>query len=570
MSASGLLNFFQAPVKQSGSANAHVSVATLAGQDTAESTAAGRKFASMLKDSSSDTSTLRARDTGTAREGAPVRSKPTERVKAKEDLSDTPRATHAEVRATANIDRAPLQREVAPKEAADILEQFDAIVDLCPDLANDPNAQKQLKQSLSEILATGTPKTVEEIIASVQEKAPEADLTALEAQLPELAVGTELVAAAPEAAPGMQAVLAHTAQRVLHLFNKALSAPAAEEAPTQDAQAEVAVNAINPALLALQAANFPVVAQAAQGDEKAVAAATHEQTVTVVTPLAQTTAISSYTTVAAAEVEDVESASIAAPQTLDARIPSLTLPKEKPALPEIELPKAPMPMAQAPAPAKTGEEVVRQLQAMGTSLTGIAQVKDEVPMQAANSATNAVTGLTAINPAMATNGTISSQAIAPAAGVLGHGVVNHAPVAGQVSFAIRQASKDGTDQITVQLDPIELGRIEVKLHMTKDGHTQIAFMVDRPETFDTLSRDARMLEQSLQEAGIKADTSGMQFNLRQQPQPESNLGGNGSHRQSSNDHTPEAPVRTASVGDAAPAPVQHYRLNVTEGVDIHA
>lgn len=155
------------------------------------------------------------------------------------------------------------------------------------------------------------------------------------------------------------------------------------------------------------------------------------------------------------------------------------------------------------------------------------------------------------------------------------GFVNHAAPKEQVHVAITQAAHDGLDKITIQLEPEALGRVEVKLHTTSDGQTQITFLVDKPDTFDSLSRDARFLERSLQEAGIKADTGSMQFNLRQQPQPQlqSNLGGQGQRSQqqateeesaAANDNNSIAAVSSLVV------PARHYTINVRDGVDISA
>lgn len=153
-----------------------------------------------------------------------------------------------------------------------------------------------------------------------------------------------------------------------------------------------------------------------------------------------------------------------------------------------------------------------------------------------------------------------------------HGYVNHAPISEQVHVAVQKAAKDGIEQITVQLDPVDLGRVEVSIQTHRDGQTQISFLVDKPDTFDSLSRDARTLERSLQEAGIKADTGSMQFNLRQQPQPQlqSDAGGHGQQhgQQQAQANEDAAPIRsTLAAIDAA---TRHYIFNVRDGVDISA
>lgn len=147
----------------------------------------------------------------------------------------------------------------------------------------------------------------------------------------------------------------------------------------------------------------------------------------------------------------------------------------------------------------------------------------------------------------------------------------HTSTTEQVQMALTTATRDGMDRITLQLEPADLGRVEIKMDIAADGRTQLSFVVDKAETLDALSRDARSLERSLQESGIKADAGSMQFNLRQQPQPQfSDMGGDAkdgspSQQQAANDNSAVAPVGSASDGIT-----KHYTINVRDGVDIHA
>lgn len=145
--------------------------------------------------------------------------------------------------------------------------------------------------------------------------------------------------------------------------------------------------------------------------------------------------------------------------------------------------------------------------------------------------------------------------------------VNHAPVTEQVHVAVTQATRDGIDHITLQLEPADLGRVEVKMDIALDGKAQLSFVVDKSETLDALSRDARGLERALQEAGVKADAGSMQFNLRQQPQSQfGEAGGEGDGQQAANDNQPGE----AAVVAAADGITTHYTINVRDGVDIRA
>ncbi len=71
----------------------------------------------------------------------------------------------------------------------------------------------------------------------------------------------------------------------------------------------------------------------------------------------------------------------------------------------------------------------------------------------------------------------------------------------------------GGDRITVQLQPRELGSVEVRLEFVDDMvHARV--IVERQETLDLLQRDSRSLERALNDAGLKTDSGSLSFNLR--------------------------------------------------------
>src|SRR5690606_19675272 len=74
------------------------------------------------------------------------------------------------------------------------------------------------------------------------------------------------------------------------------------------------------------------------------------------------------------------------------------------------------------------------------------------------------------------------------------------PVA-QVAVQIVRGVQEGQSRISVQLDPPELGRVDVRLEVAHDGKVMAVVSADRQETLDLLQRDARGLERALQEAG---------------------------------------------------------------------
>lgn len=88
------------------------------------------------------------------------------------------------------------------------------------------------------------------------------------------------------------------------------------------------------------------------------------------------------------------------------------------------------------------------------------------------------------------------------------------PVVDQVAVHITKAASQGLDKINIKLSPATLGRIQVQLDIAHDGRVAVVVTAEKSETLDLLQRDARGLERALQEAGLKADSNSLDFNLR--------------------------------------------------------
>lgn len=135
----------------------------------------------------------------------------------------------------------------------------------------------------------------------------------------------------------------------------------------------------------------------------------------------------------------------------------------------------------------------------------------------------------------------------------------------QLRVTITQAFQAGMDRVIVQLEPAELGRVDVRLDLSSDGRAQILIQADNRETLDLLQRDARLLERALQEAGIDADAQTMDFNLSQ-GRDEDEQSGTEDANQYVNELSPEVG------GDAATSTMEpltgHYTLSIAQGLDI--
>jgi flagellar hook-length control protein FliK len=85
-----------------------------------------------------------------------------------------------------------------------------------------------------------------------------------------------------------------------------------------------------------------------------------------------------------------------------------------------------------------------------------------------------------------------------------------------IAVEIAARMREGKRRFEIRLDPPELGRIDVRLDVARDGQVTSRLVVERAETLDLLRRDAGSLERALQGAGLRADDGGLQFSLRDQ------------------------------------------------------
>jgi len=87
----------------------------------------------------------------------------------------------------------------------------------------------------------------------------------------------------------------------------------------------------------------------------------------------------------------------------------------------------------------------------------------------------------------------------------------------ELAVQISQHMDAGLNRFKMRLDPPELGRVDVRMEISPDGKLTAVIAVERPETLDLLQRDARALERSLMDAGIKTDSGSLNFSLRGGP-----------------------------------------------------
>jgi flagellar hook-length control protein FliK len=97
----------------------------------------------------------------------------------------------------------------------------------------------------------------------------------------------------------------------------------------------------------------------------------------------------------------------------------------------------------------------------------------------------------------------------------------------QIKVNITKAAKAGLDRVTIQLKPVELGRIEIKLEMSEDHKVRVTVTADTKDTLSLLQTDSRTLERTLNDAGLRTDANNLHFNLRSESDAQSAESQNG-------------------------------------------
>jgi flagellar hook-length control protein FliK len=136
------------------------------------------------------------------------------------------------------------------------------------------------------------------------------------------------------------------------------------------------------------------------------------------------------------------------------------------------------------------------------------------------------------------------------------------PVSG-LALEIAASARSGKTRFDVRLDPADLGRIDVRIDVDRNGQVTSHLTVEKPETLSMLQQDAPQLQRALDDAGLKTGSNGLQFSLRDQ---------SSSGRNSSGDTSGNAQRLVISDKDTIPAAVagRSYgrMLGSSGGVDI--
>jgi flagellar hook-length control protein FliK len=182
--------------------------------------------------------------------------------------------------------------------------------------------------------------------------------------------------------------------------------------------------------------------------------------------------------------------------------------------------------------------------ANGPAVTATPDVNAQAALSAAPQTTAAAPAISATN----LTATSATSAAVPLSGL---------------AVEIAASARSGKTSFDVRLDPADLGRIDVRINVDRNGQVTSHLTVEKPETLAMLQQDAPQLRQSLDDAGLKTGNGGLQFSLRDQSSSNQNNG---------NQANGNAQRLVISEDDAVPAAVagRSYgrMLGSNGGVDI--
>lgn len=89
---------------------------------------------------------------------------------------------------------------------------------------------------------------------------------------------------------------------------------------------------------------------------------------------------------------------------------------------------------------------------------------------------------------------------------------------GQVAFEMVRQVHQGTSRFSFRIDPPELGRVDVRMHVDASGAVNARLTVERSETLDMFQRDRGALEKALGQAGLDSGKTNLEFSLKQNQQ----------------------------------------------------
>ncbi len=85
-----------------------------------------------------------------------------------------------------------------------------------------------------------------------------------------------------------------------------------------------------------------------------------------------------------------------------------------------------------------------------------------------------------------------------------------------IAIQMQQNAANKSSTFSMQLEPSDLGRLDIEMTFEKSGGVKAHVSAERPETLSMLQRDSHQLNRILQQAGLDVDDGGLTFDLRQE------------------------------------------------------
>lgn len=136
------------------------------------------------------------------------------------------------------------------------------------------------------------------------------------------------------------------------------------------------------------------------------------------------------------------------------------------------------------------------------------------------------------------------------------------PAVQVVAATISKAAANGeTKNITLQLEPPELGRVEVRMAFSKDKTVKAIVVAEKPETHLLLQRDGHLLERALFDSGLDAGGSSLSFELAHEGYDFNGRGGDGNGGYARNEGAPEEIIESTMTWRVDPE-TGHMRYSI--------
>jgi Flagellar hook-length control protein FliK len=137
-------------------------------------------------------------------------------------------------------------------------------------------------------------------------------------------------------------------------------------------------------------------------------------------------------------------------------------------------------------------------------------------------------------------------------------------VMAQIKFSMETGSNgNNTSNISVQLHPKELGKVDISIQLSNDGKTHVMVMAEKTDTLNMLQKESSSLKDMLTDA-LKTDSGSLNFSFQQS--------GSDSWRQFANNNSGMISRSSPDLGLLSNEIIMpqgySYNMTATQGLDI--